>query len=48
LEVVFVRTGLQTRPMCGIPMSDGSGEPSAQEGIMMTDIEIPRYNSVFS
>jgi hypothetical protein len=31
LKVVFVQTGLQTRPMCVITMSDGSGEPSAQK-----------------
>ena len=26
MKVVFVRTGLQTRPMCVITRSDGSGE----------------------
>jgi hypothetical protein len=31
LKVVFVRTGLQTRPMCVITRSDGSGESSAQK-----------------
>jgi hypothetical protein len=30
LKTVFVRTGLQTRPMRVIMRSDGSGDPSAQ------------------